>query len=267
MTEYILFHGKKIAYQQSGSGNNLVLLHGFMERKEIWNSFQAELSENYKVTLIDLPGHGESECVAEEHTMGLQSLAIKQVLDELNILECVMIGHSMGGYVTLHFAENYGSMLKGFGLFHSHALADSDEAKQNRLRAIEIVRKNRTVFISNFIPDLFAPENRERLKDEINLLQEGVSEMSAEAIIASQLGMRSRDSKVDVLAGSKVPVLFIFGKQDSRTSLDKILPQTVLPTYSVIHILDVGHMGYLEAYLETLEAVRSFTSICFKEEN
>ena len=84
----------------------------------------------------DYPGHGKSSLIAEIHTMEIMAESVKEVLDFLKIDSCVMIGHSMGGYVTLAFADQNPGLLKGFGLFHSSAAADTDEGTKNRERAI-----------------------------------------------------------------------------------------------------------------------------------
>lgn len=263
ISHFFDFNGKKIHYTIQGKGNTLILLHGFMESLQIWNDFSNELSKEFNVLCIDLPGHGKSDCIGEIHTMELMSDIIKQITDSLTIKEFVLIGHSMGGYVSLQFAENYPNMLKGLGLFHSHALADTDDAKNNRERACEIVKQNRKVFISQFIPELFAPENVEKFDKEIKNLQSQTINMTSESIIASQQGMKLRTDKLNVLIHLKKPILFILGKKDSRVNIQQAVAQAMLPDNADILITNVGHMGYIEARDETLFAIKNFTMKCF----
>jgi pimeloyl-ACP methyl ester carboxylesterase len=61
---------------------------------------------------------------------------IHALLRHENISSCIMLGHSMGGYITLAFAEKYPLLLTGLGLIHSTAFADSEEKKKNRARAL-----------------------------------------------------------------------------------------------------------------------------------
>ena len=262
-TQFYLYNNKKIAFTTSGSGDVLVLLHGFMESQKIWGDFAKVLSQKYKVVTFDLPGHGDSECINEIHTMGLMADCIKAGLDYLAIDKCVLIGHSMGGYVALSFAEKFPQMLNGLGLFHSHAYADTDEAKHNRDRSCEIVKQNRASFIANFIPELFAPENVAKYQKEIIQLQQYVKDMSVEAIVAAQQGMKLREPKLDVIIEAKYPMLFIFGKQDPRTPLPKTLELTTLAKHSETLIIDVGHMGYIEAQIETMQTIDCFTAKCY----
>jgi pimeloyl-ACP methyl ester carboxylesterase len=134
----ILFREKKIFYAESGKGKTLVFLHGVTESSKIWDSFREQLSDSFRVIVIDLAGHGKSECVDTIHTMELQAEVVYEVLRKCKVKSCVMIGHSMGGYVTLAFADKYPEMLKGLCLFHSHPYPDTADDRKNRSRTIEI---------------------------------------------------------------------------------------------------------------------------------
>lgn len=255
----VLFNGKSICYRSVGNGGTIVLLHGFMESKEIWNDFAAELSHKYRVIAIDLPGHGKSDCIGEIHSMELLAECVNCVLVHAGVEDCVITGHSMGGYVTLAFAERYPDKLKGFGMFHSSALADSEEAKENRKRAINLIQQNHISFISSFIPDLFTLPNQEIYKKEIEELVKIAKRMSPETIIAAQEGMKTRPDRTKVLAEATYPVLFILGKLDKRVPFEKALQQVAMPNDAVLLSMgDVAHMGYIEARDKSLYAIRAF---------
>lgn len=264
MENSIQFKNCEISYKVEGQGNVLVLLHGFIESKEIWTDFSKTLSKKYTVVSIDLPGHGKSTSVNEINTMDFMAECLKAVLDELNIESIVLLGHSMGGYVATAFVRKYQKMVKGFGFFHSHALADEDNAKKNRERAIELIEQNRTNFITQFIPDLFAEINKSKYLLEIETLKESAKNMNAEAITAAMKGMKERVSGLDVLNGSKVPILFIIGKQDPRTPFEKVMAQCSLAKHCELLLLDnVGHMGYIEAKQQTIHKIDSFTDLSY----
>lgn len=260
----IQYNNKNIAYHIGGSGPALVLLHGFLESKAIWDDFSHELQQDFTVLAVDLPGHGESEVLAEAHSMQLMADCVKNVMLLEKLENAVVAGHSMGGYVALQLAAENENMLKGLVLFHSHAGADSQQVRENRLRTIEIVKKNRVGFITQFIPDLFDPRYVDRHAAAIRKLQDKASTMSAEAIIAALSGMRERNDQHAFLSETKMPVLFIIGKQDSRMPFTQLLSQTALPAHSETLLLDhVGHMGYLEAAGITLAALRHFSLRCY----
>jgi pimeloyl-ACP methyl ester carboxylesterase len=262
----IIFNNSKIHYTVEGKlkQHTVVLLHGFTESLDIWDDFSAELSVGFKVICVDLPGHGNSECVGELHSMEIMADIVKAILDRELVDECVIIGHSMGGYVTLAFAEKYPECMKGLGLFHSSALPDTPEGKASRAKAIEAIEKNHTGFVMSFIPDLFAAANRDPLKEEIRVLVEKAEGMSKEAIIAAQKGMMERKDRREVLINADYPVLFIAGKQDTRIPYEKVLELIALPKDTIALLLhDIAHMGYLESRDKTLYAVKCFVEGAF----
>ena len=264
MDNYFNYKNQKIHYRVNGKGATLVLLHGFLESQNIWRYYSEQLSQHFRVVTVDLPGHGQSENIAEVHSMELMAKIVKELLDRLQINKYVIIGHSMGGYVALAFAELYKNGTKGFGIFHSHALADSTEAKINRGRAIQVVKQNHKDFISHFIPDLFTLRNQEKYANQITLLQEESRQMEKEGIIAALSGMRERTDKLKLLKNTKAPVLFIIGKKDARTPLDIMNKQISLAQHSEVLILDqVAHMGFIEARDTCLSFIKDFTTRSF----
>jgi pimeloyl-ACP methyl ester carboxylesterase len=245
LTEY---RGSRICYRHTGEGPAIIFLHGFLEDMSMWDDFAKQLSKNYQVIAIDLPGFGESECIEPAHSMEEMAAVVNKVLIHLNVDKCLMVGHSMGGYVSLAFAKAFPEKLKGLCLFHSHAMPDTAEAKRNRDRAIAVIESDRGGFIINFFPDLFAPENVETFEEDISAMHEAAMKITPQAIVAALEGMKNRQSQLDVLINATWPVLFILGKKDSRIPFQTALAQAALPPRGEILILDhVGHMGHLEA--------------------
>ena len=260
------FRGKKIFFSDSGKGKTIVLLHGFTETSKIWESFKDELSEAYRVIVIDLAGHGKSEVVEPVHSMELQADIVYEVLDSRKIKKCLMVGHSMGGYVTLAFAAKYPEMLKGIALFNSHPFPDSAVDKKNRERTIKIVEQDNFSFVANFIPSLFPENVRKIFVKEINDLIKRAKEIPKEGIIAALEGMKIRKNQSSLLKSIQVPVLFIIGLKDPKAPLDKLWKMVSLPPLAECLILrDAGHMGYLEAPKETLGMIKGFARKVFKK--
>ena len=259
----MLVNDKRVNYQDSGRGEALVLLHGFTETLDMWDDFSSELSADYRVVRIDLPGHGGSECAGEVHTMAFMADVVKAVLDHLSIRKCLVVGHSMGGYVALAFARKYGFMLRGLGLFHSSAFADTVQVREARMKAMVVVRENHHDFLTGFIPDLFAPENRERFKEDIAMLLERAKRMPKEGVMASLMGMRERPDATDVLASVNCPVMFIAGHKDSRIPVKSVQEQILFPDISyALFLKNAGHMGFLEERDRAVAFVRHFLSSC-----
>lgn len=259
------FKGKTINYRVEGRGEKtLVLLHGYMNSLQVWDKFfKAYKDEDIVLVAIDLIGHGESEVVEEVSSMELQADMIKQVLDELGIRDCVMIGHSMGGMITLSFAEQYPNYIKGFCLLHSTACEDNPKGKENRKRACKIINENKLNFIVDFIPNLFAEKNVEKYSEEIKWLKELSASTKKEGIVAAQMGMIMRKDRNFVLEQTKVPVLFVIGRQDIRADLSVMLPQACLPRNSEVMILDCGHMSFIEEEKIIENRFLSFVERCY----
>lgn len=259
MSEFISFRETPIHYRTTGTGPWVLLLHGFLESVEIWDSFAGQIEKDFSVLMVDLPGHGRSGVVDEVHSMDLMAESVLAVVDHLKIDSFAVCGHSMGGYVGLKLAEMRSGQLKGVALFHSHAAPDDEATKDNRRRTINIVKLNRTNFIHQFIPDLFAEENKERLAGEIEILTNRAASTSVKSVVAAIQGMMERKGSLDFLMSTEVPVLFVIGKNDSRMPYNKLMAQAMLPAHSEILLLDkVGHMGFIEAPEKTFPVVADF---------
>ncbi|MBI2270652.1 MAG: alpha/beta hydrolase [Bacteroidetes bacterium] len=264
MTKYTVFKQVKVRYTDKGKGRTIVLLHGFMESLEIWNDFSKELSKSFRVVCIDLPGFGETPCIGYVHTMEMMAKCVKSVMDKERLRRYVVIGHSMGGYVTMAFAELFPDNLKGLGLFHSSALADTPEKKESRDKAITVVKNNARQYIKIFFEPLFAPQNAEAHKNDIKILQERASHFPKLAIVNALEGMKDRVKRDWILEMAKYPVLFIIGKHDVAIPYESVLKQTELvKDADVLFLENVGHMGFLEAKEQTIKAVKKFSRRCF----
>lgn len=263
MNRYYLYEGKKIHYSDRGKGEAVVFLHGFTENIGIWNEFSGVLCKSFRVICIDLPGHGYSENIGNIHTMDLMGDCVINLLEELKVFKFVLIGHSMGGYVSLAIADRFSEKVKGLALFHSTAYADSPETRNNRIRTNELIKNNHFNFLCDFIPGLFTVENQKKLKNEIQHLIAEAKKMSVQGVLAANMGMAERPDRTHVLKNLKVPILFICGKQDVRVIFEKVLEQIAIPQNSVALIMsEVAHMGYLEAKEKTLFSIKSFIAGC-----
>ncbi len=259
MYKEVLFKNTPISYLEKGKGRPLVLLHGFLESSEIWLDFINELSLRYRVIAIDLLGHGQTGCLGYVHSMELMAESVKHVLRHLKLRKVLFVGHSMGGYVSMAFAEKYPDDVKGICLFHSSAAADNELKKKDRDRLIALVKFSKKDLIKGLIPNLFSKDNKKRYKKVIVSLEKSARKISKQAIIAALEGMKERREREIVLRFCSYPILFIIGAKDPVFNLDAVMEQASLPRNSTAIILDnVGHMGFIEAKEETIKAVSGF---------
>lgn len=266
MTDSITFKNAPIHYSKTGNGPVVILLHGFLESFEIWNDFTSRLEKEFTVLRIDLPGHGRSGLLGEVNSMPDMAEVVMAVADYEKVENFVVCGHSMGGYVAVELANREPSRMKGMVLFHSHAAPDDEQAKENRRRTINIVKLNHTGFIRQFIPDLFAEENKDRLAPEIEILSNRATSTSAKSIIASLQGMKERTGGLELLIHSEMPVFFVIGRNDSRMPYNKVMAQAMMARNVQVQLLDkVGHMGFLEAPEKIFPVLHDFFRRCMVE--
>jgi pimeloyl-ACP methyl ester carboxylesterase len=222
-----------------------VLLHGFLENKTMWDKYVSALSKSHRVISIDLLGHGETECLGYVHTMEDQADVIFAVLISLRIRKIVFVGHSMGGYVALAFAELYPDYVKGLFLLNSSSRADSDERKINRDRAIKAVKQNHTNFVRISIINLFSEDNREVLAKEIEKVKLQALKTPLQGIVASLEGMKIRKDREVLLHFAPYPIQLVLGKKDGVLIYDDTIDQ-IEETKVELTTFPDGHMSHIE---------------------
>lgn len=246
-----------ISYSVEGVGDTLVLLHGFCEDRSIWNDFTQPILTNTKIISIDLPGFGNSLPGKNHTSLGLMAEAVLAVLNEEQIEKCFLLGHSMGGYVSLAFAEKYSARLKGLGLFHSSCYADDETKKENRKKVAEFVLNNGSrIFAYQLFPTLFAPEFAEKNNELIFSLEEKAATIPEKSIANSSLAMAARKDLSSILKETSLPVLLIIGEKDLAIPLERSMMMSHLPATAIICLLEQSaHMGMMEEPDKSLKAI------------
>jgi pimeloyl-ACP methyl ester carboxylesterase len=256
----IQFEGVQVSYSIKGSGNPLVLLHGYLETGEVWQPLADKLSEAFGIITVDLPGHGESGVKGEVHTMEFLARAVRAVMSDAGEERVLMIGHSLGGYVTLAFAELFSELLSGYVLFASHPHADSPEAiaKRNREIAVVMAGKKNIMYPAN-ISMMFAEKNLGSMSAELRRSTKIASRIPGEGIIAMLNGMITRPSRQSLVESGRVPLLWLLGRDDLYFSPEKAIRDTRLPQNAEVVILEnSGHLGFIEETERSAELITGF---------
>lgn len=250
-----------MVYSQQGGGETIVLLHGFLEERSMWNNYSKEFSKSNNVICVDLLGQGESDCLGYVHSMTDQAEAVKAVLDAENVQACFMVGHSMGGYIALELARLYPKIVTGLVLFHSTAYPDSEDKKVDRERVISLAQRNKEVYVKAVIPTLFAENNMKGLPNQVAEISEIASGFSVQGIVANIRGMMERGSRVDVLRDADFPKLIVHGNLDGVIPNEDIEEQSKLNNNITLIVVEgIGHMGHLEAPEKCLKPIIEFVS-------
>ena len=251
----------EISFSDTGKGTALVLLHGFLEDSSMWDFFVGEYSKRYRVITIDLLGHGQTGCLGYVHTMEDMADAVQAVFASLRIRKAIIMGHSMGGYVALAFAELYPDMVKGIVLQNSTTRADSDDRKANRDRAVTAVKKDYTCFVSMSIANLFSEENREKFAVEIDALKTQALQTPVQGIVAALEGMKIRKDREVLLHFAPYPVLLVLGLKDQSLVYAEHADQ-VEGTGAKLVTYPYGHMSHIESRQPLLKETLEFFKNC-----
>lgn len=257
--KYFIYKGEKLAFVDIGKGPVVVLLHGYLFDSRCWYDFVLSLFKSYRLICPDLPGHGESGCWAYVHSMDFMAECVRGILKELGIKKCSIFGHSMGGYVTLAFAEKYPEVIRGYGLLFSTPLPDSEEKKKDRVRAMQLIKKKKSLYIKETFKNLFQQHEIKYFKAQYLRFLNYALHINSRGAIAALRGMMSRPDREVVLKFSPVPVLMLNGKNDA------LLPYEVLnevhkrnPHIHFIMEDGLGHMGFLEYPAFCIQALKHF---------
>lgn len=258
VTEY---KGIEVFYKDIGKGPALVLLHGFLESSTMWRAISPALALRNRVICIDLLGHGQTECLGYVHSMEEQAQMVKAILKHLGLRKYILIGHSMGGYVSLAFTQLFRAHVKGLCLMNSTSKADTAEKKKNRDRAIEVVKQNHKTFISMSIPLLFSEINRTRFIKEINELISEAIQLSPQGIIAALEGMKKRQDHTTTLNEPSLKKILIIGQHDPVLDAKSIKANLKQEQLKIVE-LDGGHMSHIENREALIEALIQFIRSC-----
>lgn len=248
----------EIAYKEMGDGETIVFLHGFCGSMAYWDKVAPVLSKDYHVILIDLRGHGNSSSSDVPFTIDDMAKDIKEVLESLQVGQFYLFGHSLGGYITLSLVEHYPEKIKGYGLIHSTAFPDSDEAKQGRINAANSIENDGVQpFIDGLVPKLFSDNSLLNLKEEVENTRKIGYSTSSKAAIQTLLAMKARPDRNIVLEEKNIPVLLVAGDQDKIIPLEKSF--SVEGNHILTKIIaECGHMSMLEKPDSLVEVIREF---------
>jgi pimeloyl-ACP methyl ester carboxylesterase len=237
----------RLFYRKMGTGPAVVLLHGFPESSSLWRNIWDELESHFTLVIPDMPGSGKSP-LDKETSMDDFATCVYDILVHENIQKAVFAGHSMGGYIALAFAKRYPEKVAGLSLIHSSPLADDEEKKQTRRKAIELIQKGgKSAFITQMIPNLFATSYKQAHPVVIKEQTEQALLMSEDSLINFYKAMIGREDTSGMLDTAAFPLQWILGNDDNVIPYKKILSQCYRSDVNFVTFYDdCGHMSMIE---------------------
>lgn len=249
---------------EQGSGETIVLLHGFCGSSAYWREVIPQLAQHFHVIAPDLRGHGDSDAPAGTYSMELFADEIAALLHQLAIAKATLVGHSLGGYIALAFAEKHADKLNAFSLVHSTAYPDDEKGKEGREKAIESIEQNgMEPFIRGLVPKLFAPAHLTAMPEKVELAKRIGLDANPQGAINTLRGMKERPDRNQVIKLSNVPVLLVAGSEDQIIPVEKTFFVDG-PHIDKVLLPQAGHMSLYEAPDKLCEAILTFMN---KREN
>jgi pimeloyl-ACP methyl ester carboxylesterase len=241
-------------FKKLGSGPPIIFIHGFCETHQIWDGFAEQLATDFSVWCVDLPGFGKSELV-QPLTIEIVSHRLSQEIEYRKIGRCILVGHSLGGYVALAMQKAKPDSFAGLVLFHSTVFADTEEKKLNRTKTIDFVKNYGVApFVETFVPNLFYQKDHPAIPAVYAL----ALQTPQETLIAYSQAMRDRPAHDQI---SDFDLLILAGRHDAIIAMPISEQMETLSDRTTLKIVELsGHMGMFEDRAECVKAIRDF---CF----
>ena len=265
IVHYYHYGEDELAYFDTGKSQlpTLLLIHGFGEDHCIWKAQIQYLSEFYRIIAPNLPGvHCKPLTIHHSHQpqINLYVEVLHELMHHLHIEQYYVMGHSMGGYIGLAFADYYTNHVMGLGLIHSTTYADSDAKKASRMKVAEFLEEHGTLkYLETATANLFANPFKEQHPDKIQTVIDSASDISKETMMQFVFAMRNRRAHTHLLTQKRIPIWMIVGKEDIAVPFEDSQAQIeLLPTKNVLILEQVGHMGMIEATDKVNQAMHQF---------
>ena len=246
----IIVNDLTISYNDEGPDGApvIIFIHGFPFNKSMWNKQIETLKENYRVIAYDVRGHGNSYAGNENFSIGLFAKDLLNFMDALNIDKTILCGLSMGGYIALNAIENYPERFDALILSDTHCIADTPEAKEKRMKAIETIRNTGVEkYADDSIKNLFAQESFTTKKEEVAAVREMIANTAEQSLVNTLLALSMRKETCNRLPEIKVPVLIMAGKEDKITPPEAAQFMHEKIKGSCLNIIEhAGHLSNME---------------------
>lgn len=251
--ERAILHNAVIEYQRRGTGQSLVLLHGFPLDIGVWELIIPLLEHQFEIILPNLRGFGKSESRTSEYSLSNIAEDVADLLDLLGLEESIIAGHSMGGYIALAFARSYPDRLLGLGLISSQVIADSPERRASRYQTAVQVEEYGMESLANMAEQLTADPAQRAKSLEIILRQ------STKGVLCALKALAERHDQTTTLKSLEKPVVIVHGDSDGLIPVERAKEMKGLNPNAFLTIIPgAGHMPMLEKPADTALALLGF---------
>jgi len=250
----------KISYWTLGSGPSVLLLHPFPANHEFWLPVAQALSTRFRLILLDLRGHGDSDVGEGPATMEKHSADLARVMDDAQVGRAAMVGVSIGGYVLFEFWRKTRHRVAALGLWNTKAPADSADARAGRLQAAnDVLERGTEPFFESMIPRLLGKSTPENRPDLVDGALRMMRKMSPVDVAQVQRGMAARPDSVETLKTINVPTLIVTGEEDIFTGIEEAQRMRQHISGSQLRVIPkAGHYSAWERPEDATRVLREF---------
>jgi pimeloyl-ACP methyl ester carboxylesterase len=246
-----------------GSGDPIVLIHGFPLTREVWDAQAAQLAKRSRVIRPDLRGMGASSVPEGPYLMETLAGDVAAVLDALGMERASIVGHSMGGYVAMAFCRMYAERVTRLALVCSRLAADSPEVAKDREDLADRAEREDRVdgIVDAYLPRLFAQLTLVNRSPIVDAARAMARKNSAKGAAAMLRGMAQRVEAYDIAEDLKMPVLVVAGAADQIVSLNEAEKmRRAFPSAQLRVLGRSGHVPMLEEPEALADLLRDFAS-------
>jgi len=260
-------NGIEIHYRETGDGFPVVLIHGYTGNSRNWALTVPALRDRFRMISVDLRGHGLSAkpTRVEDHSLELMAEDVHELLKQLGVEECALVGHSMGGMVSQLLVLSHPETVRALVLVDTAAEVPKgllyDERRKQRERLVEIAQEQGMEAV--FEEQLRTTPIHPAFKGDPRYLyiwREQFLMTSREAYIAGAHGMATRRSLVGELGGIRVPTLIVCGEKDDPFLEPSRQMHEAVPRSELVIIPGAGHGPQMETPAEFNRVLAGFLS-------
>lgn len=242
-----------------GNGPPLVLVHGWGMHGEVMRDLATDLSENFQVFVVDLPGHGRSE--------PLPSFLLHEVLEQLKVSlpgRAHWVGWSLGGLIALAMASKYSEIVQSISMISSSpCFVEGDHwpgVKKDLLNQMgqDFANDYRATFTRFVGLQTFGQEGARQLSRRMLALSAAAPSPDVDSLLGALSALRDLDLRAE-FSGLSQPLLFVCGGRDRLVPAAQFPElQRLRPTASSCFIDNAAHIPFLTHRQELVSTLRGF---------
>lgn len=253
-------HGIRLAYDDHGTGVPVVFLHAFPLNRSMWAPQVATLSSHFRTITLDFRGHGESDAPLWSFSLNHYADDVAALLDHLAVPQAILVGLSMGGYVSLAFSRQHRHRLLALVLADTRAQADSPEGRTGRFHLAQTAYgKGAGAVADIMLPKLLGATSLQHKPDLVEYIRQTIQQTPVSGIVVDLMAMADRPDSVAQLQAITCPTLVVVGQEDFTTPhADAELMARETPGARLAVIPAAGHVSNREQPEVFNEVLRGF---------